>query len=295
MFFMFQSRVVVLTVALLMLSAGCLGGGGSADGGAGDADDAGGDSGDSAGSSGDAGSGGVSAPEADGNDPAAVAELERTSAEAALRDAGSFTSTWTYSGTDADGNGGEVSYTYYADLDGNRAHVLFSTSAGDQETTTGWERFSTGEMTYARYGSSEGSFYQAQEDDLDVVGDAVSHAGIYSHGDVDDLSYEGTEQYDGVTVERYELSEAQSMFWAVGDAASTGSNSDVDITEFEYVVLIDDDGLSRYESWSYTGTTSDGQTVEGMWEYSLTDVGSTSFDDPEWLAEAEAQAQQPQG
>jgi hypothetical protein len=276
---MSPNRLLVLAIALVILSAGCLGGGGAPG------------SADGADSSTSSGSGGAAAPEADASDPEDVDDLELTDAEAALRDAGSFTATWTYRGTDVEGTGGAVGYTYYADLDGDRAHVLFSTSQGDG-METGWEQFSTGDRLYMRYGTEAGAFYQVQDDDLDVVGDAISHAGVYAHGDVSDLSRVGTEQYDGVTVTRYELSEAQSMFWTAGAAVGDGSNTDLDVTDFEYVVLIDDDGLSRYESWSYTGTTSDGRTVSGQWEYSLTDVGSTSFDDPEWLAEADAQAQQ---
>lgn len=266
----------MLVVALSTLFAGCLGGVPGTDPGDGGADGAADPS-----------------PTVFDTDAGSIERLELTDAEAALRDAGSFTSTWTYSGTDVDGTDGEVSYTYYGDLDGDRAHVAFSTVSSDQGEVTGWEQFSTGTKTYSRFGSDEGTFYQVQENELDVVGDVVSRAGIYTHGDVSDLSYEGTEQYDGVTVERYELTDAQSMFWRTGAAAGAnggaGAESGLEIREFEYVVLIDDDGLSRSESWSYTGRTDEGQIVSARWEYSLTKVGSTTFDDPEWLAEADAQ------
>ena len=283
---MFTNRLLVVTMALLMLTAGCLGGGAVDAGDAGDADDAD-DAGDGASAGGSGDSGGAADSGADGD--AGVEDLELSDAEAALRDAGSFTSTWTYSGTDVDGTDGAVSYTYYADLDGDRAHVLFSTTQGEQ-TETGWETFSTDDRMYMRYGSDEGAFYQVQDDELDVVGDAVSHAGIYTHGDMSGFDRLGTEQYDSVAVTRYELTEAQSAFWTAGAAAGAGSNDEVRITDFEYVVLIDGDGLSRYESWSYTGTTSDGEAISAQWEYSLTDVGSTSFEDPEWLTEAQAQS-----
>jgi hypothetical protein len=216
-----------------------------------------------------------------------------------LRDAGSFTATWTYRGSDRDGTRGEVSYIYYADLDGDRAHVLFSTTGGDEGTTAGWERFSTAGRTYSRYGSGTGAFYQVQEEaEFDVVGDTVSRAGVYAYDDTSGLAFRGTERYDGVTVGRYELTDARSVFWvadAAVRAADIGVDDGIEIQEFEYVVLIDDDGLSRYESWSYTGTTPDGETIDAAWEYSLTGVGSTSFEDPAWVAAAEAQGRQTGG
>jgi hypothetical protein len=283
---MFVNRSVVVALALLLLTAGCLGGGsvpGAGDVGAAvESELAGAD-----------GSEGVQAPVsgADAADVAESADVDLAVAEARLREAGSFTSTWTYRGTDADGGDGAVSHTYYADLDGERTHVLVSTAGDDADA--GWEQFSTGGTVYSRFGSGEGSFYQVETDvDADVVGDAVSSAGVYARGDLSDLSRVGTEQFDGVTVTRYELTDAESTVWRAGAvaAAAGGSAPDVEMQSVEYVVLVDRDGLARYESWTYTGRTADGRTVSGAWEFSLTAVGSTTFDDPEWLAEAEAQA-----
>ena len=56
-------------------------------------------------------------------------------------------------------------------------------------------------------------------------------------------------------------------------------------------MLVDADGLPRYESWSFEGETDDGETITGEWEYTLTKVGSTTVDDPEWLAAAQAAAE----
>lgn len=262
---MFASKFPLLAIALLLVAAGCLGGGP------------------------------LHSDQADSNDrstPGSDAEpvdgLDRSSAEATLRSAGSFTATWRYSGTDADGTDAEISHTYYADLDGDRSLVQFSTTQDGQAEQTGWEQFYTDGKLYSRFGSGDGAFYQVQPDDATVVADAISRAGVYAYGDLDDLTATGTERYEGEPVTRYELSDSQSLFWAAG--AEAGSGDDVEVLDFEYVVLVDDDGLSRYESWSYTGTTADGQTSSAGWEYSLTDVGSTSFENPDWLPEAEAQA-----
>ena len=217
-----------------------------------------------------------------------MGDLDRTAAQEALREAGSFTATWTFSGTDEDGVESQVGYTYYADLDQNRVHVIFSAAGTDQPTQAAWEMYSADGMTYTYFGSEAGAFYQVQQEELEVVDDAVGWAGIYAHGDMGGLERTGTEQFDGVTVARYELTDEQSMFWTSGAAQQAGEDPEVTVTDFRYVVLVDENGISRHEEWSYEGT-SDGEPVSGSWEYSLTDVGSTTVAEPEWLEEAQAQ------
>ncbi|MFC7172548.1 hypothetical protein ACFQL0_02530 [Haloplanus litoreus] len=89
-----------------------------------------------------------------------------------------------------------------------------------------------------------------------------------------------------MSVTRFELSEASSPLIRAGSVSTAGSSGVVEITDFRYVVLVDANGLSRYESWSFTGRTTEGETVSGEWEYTLTGVGSTTVEDPEWLAAA---------
>lgn len=209
--------------------------------------------------------------------------------EAALRDAGSFTATWQYGGTDTDGKRNEVGFTYYADLNDGRTHTI-STTGGDAQAG-GWETYSTDKVTYARISSGESEIYQVVEQERDVVSEAVSYGLVYGNRANDGLHYKGTETFDGVTVKRYEITETDSRLWAAGVAAGGDqSTGGITVTEFRYIVLIDGDGLARHESWSYTGETSDGNTVTAEWEYTLTKIGSTVVEDPDWLSEAEAQA-----
>jgi len=122
-----------------------------------------------------------------------------------------------------------------------------------------------------------------------VVGIAVGLS--QAHADTnDERSNHGTETFDGVRVTRYELTEASSQLIQADSAVSGGSTGVTDISDRHSVVLVDDDGVSRHESWSFTGRTAEGQQVSGEWEYSLTGVGSTVVDDPDWLAEAKAAA-----
>lgn len=289
---MSRSRLLTAVVVVLVLTAGCLG---SGDGSAASAGDGGSDggSGDGAASDGGAGGGtdgatgdGTDGATGDGTDGGADG-LSLSDSEAALRDAGSFTAAWRYAGTDENGQRGEISFAYAADLNAGRTHIAYSTSDGAQ--AAGWEVYSTDEVTYTRYGSGDNAFYQTTEEQRNVVDEALSHAGIYGYGNEDELSYEGTETFDGVTVERYVLTESDSIWW--GSAAPQHSSDEFTVTDFEYVVLIDVDGLARFESWSFSGETADGSTVTGEWNYSITKLGSTTVTEPDWLAAAEAQAQ----
>jgi len=267
MFIMQLNRGVTLVLVVMMLTAGCLGGGGPAGEAARDGPDASG--------------GGGADDDADGPD--------LTDPETALRDAGSFTVTWRYAGVDATGTRSEVGHEYHADLRGERSLTVTSSSRdGQPEGMT--EQFVAEGTTYVRTGTAETPSYVSYPGTADVVGTAIALSQARAYGANEDLTARGSERFDGVPVTRYELSEADSQLIQAGSAATSGAPGTAEITDFHYVVLVDEDGLSRYESWSFTGRTAEGERVSGEWEYSLTNVGSTGVDDPDWLADAKATA-----
>jgi len=263
-----SNRAITLVLVVAMLTAGCLGGGGGAVSDAmADADaDAAGDSG--------------ADPDANGPD--------LTDPETVLRDAGSFTVSWRYTGVDEQGVRTEVRHDYYADLRAERSLSVTSSSRDGQPDGGSSEQFVADGTTYIRTGSADAATYGSYPGATDVVGTAVGLSQARAYGTNDDMANRGTETFDGVTVTRYELTEASSQLIQAGSAATSGSAGVAEITDFHYVVLVDADGVSRYESWSFTGRTQDGEQVSGEWEYALTRVGSTTVDDPEWLAEARA-------
>jgi hypothetical protein len=256
-----SNRVLTLLLAVAMLTAGCLGGG--AEGGASASDPA-----------------GDAETDADGPD--------LTDPETALRDAGSFTVSWRYTGVDASGVGTEVRHDYYADLRAERSLSVTSSRRDGQPDGGASEQFVADGTTYIRTGPATAPTYGSYPGTADVVGTAVglSQARAYD----DEMANRGTETFDGVRVTRYELTEASSQLIQTGSTASDGSAGVTEITDFHYVVLVDADGVSRYESWSFTGRTAENQQVNGEWEYSLTGVGSTTVQDPDWLAAAKAAA-----
>lgn len=268
---MTASRIVLLAVAVLVLLAGCTdgmgpaappsgtGGGGGGDGGS-DSADGTGDSADSAG-------------------------FTATDREQALRDAGSYTTTWAYGGTGPDGERGGLSVTQAVDLESQRALTSHNGSTGEA-----WQQFYAEETTYYRYLSGGEEVYTTSPGEIDLLATSLTSRGLYDATGGDGLVNRGQETYDGVQVTRYELDDSASLPWTAAVAAGAGGSDPDSLREVDwtYTLLVDGDGLIRYESWGWTGTTNDDRTVSYEYEYSITGVGSTSVADPEWLEAAKA-------
>jgi hypothetical protein len=263
---MYSSRTLSLFVIVMVVLAGCAGGGDVAP------------NGDTETPSGETVDG-----DRDDAEAFSLGDTEQT-----LREAGSFTVTWQYTGVDRNGIETDVTREFYADLGAERSHTVIATGDGGDDSVTS-EQFVANGVTYARTGSGDAASYAVYEGTTDVVGTAIALSQARAYGADDDLAYRGSETFDGVAVDRYELSAASSALIRAGGVAA-GSADEFELTDFEYTVLVDEDGLSRYEAWSFAGRTPDGETVSGEWTYSLTGVGSTTVPDPEWLAEAQAQA-----
>jgi hypothetical protein len=279
----FTNRHLVLAMVVLLLTAGCLGGGG-------------GDSSSPAGASDEQSDTGSDADDASSTGNAGSDDVELTDVEEALRDAGSFTVVWTYSGVDERGTETEVRREFYADLEAERSLTVTSSVVDGMSDAGSMQQFFADGTTYTRSGPDDAPTYFAYEQEsADVVATAIALSQARAYGADEDLSFEGRETFDGVSVERYELSRADSQLIRAGSAVGAGAGGTAggvaEITDFQYVVLVDADGLSRFESWSFEGRTADGETVSGEWEYSLTKVGSTTVNDPDWLADAKASAQ----
>ena len=279
-----SSTVLTVLAALLVVLAGC-GGGAVSDGGDGSASSDG-SSGSDGSSSGD---GDASSSDGGGGDGAAgdeERELSVTDSEQALRDAGSFTATWQFSMVDANGTETSMSSTYTVDLDGERSRESFSID-GEAEAVE-FETFYADGMAYTKLGDDEQAFYQVRPDDTDLVENALAR-GITGYEEFDDARFDGTETFDGTEVSRYVYSDP--TVWRQYQTGSFGTEENVTITDFTVVVLVDSDGFARSTGWTVTGETVDGETVSADWRYTVTDVGSTSVEDPDWLEEARAQAQ----
>ncbi|WP_324756584.1 DUF7537 family lipoprotein [Haloarcula sp. GH36] len=264
-------RNVRITTALLALTvalAGC-GGIGVGDGG----------------SVSDGASGSDGAASAGGSDGGAD-KFTAGDPDRLLREAGSFTAEWSFSVTESDGNTSTIINTYGVDLAQNRSYEAFETTGTDGGIA--YESFYADGMTYMKYGDGTESFYQISPQQTTVFDNARDRA-LYDYDDFEDAQFVGTEQFDGITVDRYEYSDP--TVWRNYGAGTFGSDENVTINDFTVVVLVDGDGLARSTEWTVSGVTDTGVPVSSNWSYTLTGVGSTTVADPDWLDEAKAQSQ----
>jgi len=251
------TRLLTVLVLSLVAFAGCVGGEPAADDGT------------------DVADGGAA--------PVDRSDLSVEATDRLLRDAGSFTATWSYSTTEA-GETTTITNAYQVDLQANRSIETFTMSGPDARTD--FETFVADGSAYTRYETDGEAFYQVRPQDDTSFQSAVDR-GTLSYESVDDARLVGTETFDGVTVDRYEYSDLST--WRQIGAGAFGSGENVTVTDFTVVILVDADGLARQTAWTLTGETDDGETVSIEWRYEVTDVGSTAVPDPDWLDEARAQ------
>jgi ribosomal protein L27 len=270
---------MAVLVALLVVFAGCTGGGAS------DAP-VGGNGGSSGG-----GSSGGGGSDGGGSDGASSDDVEVVDAERALRDAGSFTSSWTFTMVDADGAESSTTHSFAVDLEANR--TMESLSTAGERAGASYERFTADGTSYTRFGEGEEVFYQVVPVADDPVASALARGAAFTYDDLSDARRVGTETFDGVSVDRYEYTDP--MLWRQYGTTAFGTEENVTVTDFTLVALVDGDGLARSTGWTLTGETEDGRTVTAEWRFEVTDVGSTTVADPDWLDEASTAGQAPSG
>ena len=108
-------------------------------------------------------------------------------------------------------------------------------------------------------------------------GNQLAHAAIDAT-----FQREGVETFQGVPVMRYEATgvDALSDSWAGGENASSWYE------EFSATLLLDEDGVIRHYEYEFVWT--DYHTRRISHSYTLSDVGSTDVEKPDWVANATA-------
>lgn len=269
---MLRTIVPGLLVALLVVTAGCVGGGGPDSTPEPGAVDDGGDGGGADASGADGG--GVDASGAAGE----VALVENRTA--ALLEAGSYTSVWQLRTTEDGTLVGELSYTTALDYEAQR-YSFEMTATSEGETRTSLASYYADGRSYQRLGGGEDVTYTSADGEFDAVAQFGRSASVYGVGTLEDFKRAGTETYDGVRVTRYVMEERASWL-----AAQQQTDAEVRWTDFTYEVLVDDDGLVRSERWTGTGVDDEGTEHTVEFSYALTGVGSTDVAEPAWLDEA---------
>jgi hypothetical protein len=255
-----RTHLLSIALALILVLAGCTGAdvasdgtpvvGGGGDGGADDPDD-----------------------------------FDVTDPETVLREAGSFTSTWTFTITDVAGNTTTMSNSFAVNIAENRTSELF-TVAG--ESVTNYERYVADGTSYTRFGEDEEAFYQVTPFAGDPISFALARGAAFAYDDLSDAEAVATESFDGVSVTRYEYRDP--LLWQQYGTSAFAGEENVTVTDFVLVSLVDDDGLARSTGWTLVGETDAGDEVRAEWRFELTDVGATTVPEPAWLEEAESRS-----
>jgi hypothetical protein len=213
-------------------------------------------------------------------------EFDVVDPETVLREAGSFTSTWTFTTTDVDGETSTLSNSFAVNIAENRTSETLSVSG---ESATSYERFVADGTSYTRFGEDEEVFYQVTPFAGDPITFALARGAAFAYDDLSDADLVGTETFDGVPVSRYEYRDP--LLWRQYGTSAFGGQENVTITDFTLISLVDDDGLARSTGWTLIGETDAGEEIRAEWRFELTDVGSTTVPDPDWLAEAESRSE----
>jgi hypothetical protein len=266
----------VLVVALLVSLAGCTGGLDALGDAAADAGGDGGDTSDGVAGSSDGGDRSTGDDDAAGDGSQTLIE-NRT---AVFREAGSYSSVWELRVTEGGTVSSSTAYTTAVDYANERSAFGMRTTS-DGQVGSDYETYYADGQSYTRYGEGEDATYSVADGTF-APGQSLFSAQAQSY--VSELSgYErvGTETYDGVRVTRYE--ETQRPTWFAGGSWTDG---EVRWTEYTYSVLVDGDGLVRSEGWSAEGVNEAGATVTIEYSYSVTGVGSTTVDEPDWARTA---------
>lgn len=206
-----------------------------------------------------------------------------TDSEAALRAASSFTSSWSWHLSNPETGGVDsVSVSSAVDLTNERASHAMTVTGEDGVVM---ETFRADGKVYTRMGSpdeSEAPFYMVSEQDFDPD-DVVDYRGfIYSSDNFDDWAFEGVEQYDGVSVQRYSYQGSDPWL------GTEQVDNEFTARSWRFTILVDRDGIVRYQTYRIDGVDAENNNMWIEWEYTVTDVGTTTVSNPAWLAEAKA-------
>jgi hypothetical protein len=216
------------------------------------------------------------------------AELNNATS-AAVQDAGSYTST-TDSEFVANGSEGETrstaTSTTKVDFENERGIRTATQSISGPTLEQSSERavYTDGDTSYRRQNSSQGVTYDTQEGEPSGFGDIrpVNVTGFNQNftflTDAFEFEPNGTATIDGTETRRYDSTNLtdNSAFAGSGDATVQSASS---------TVYLGPDNAVRQITLEYA-LESDGQTSETSVTLNITDLGSTTVEEPDWISEA---------
>lgn len=203
----------------------------------------------------------------------------QSDARAALETAGSYTTTWNWRSNVDDT--GEMTFTARVDFAAERAHNTMRIGGEDVSIV---ESYYADGIQYNRFASGDGSdasYFQSESTFSDAFTSWDFGYG-YDRSAFEGWVDQGVETYDGVTVRRY-------VFDAPDGYIDNEYDSEFDVTSLRVELLVDRDGVPRYQRYDVEGTETDGTQQWFEWELTVSDVGSTTVEEPDWVQAARTQ------
>lgn len=200
----------------------------------------------------------------------------QTDAQAALEAAGSYTATWDWRSNVDDV--GEMTFTALVDFEAQR--TLNTMRVGGEDVSI-VETYYADDIQYNRFASDDGSdasYFQSESSFSDSFSSWDFGYG-YDRSAFEGWVDQGTEIYDGVTVRRY-------VFDAPESYIDNEYDSEFDVTSLRVELLVDQNGVPRYQLYEVEGTETDGTDQWFEWELTVSNVGSTSVEEPDWVQNA---------
>lgn len=191
-------------------------------------------------------------------------------------------------------------WTYVKDMNDTSRTLVEPDASQYLEHTTGY--FSGNGSTYSN-GSTE--YVLSRENDWTEVrklspvsmfnesGEYYLWRGVFNNDS--DLGYdfaaidatyerEGVEWFQGVPVMRYEATGVD----ALPDRWAGGENASSNFEEFSATLLLDEDGVIRHYEYTFEKPPEHRSRLRFSRAYTLSDVGSTDVEKPDWVANATA-------
>jgi hypothetical protein len=192
-----------------------------------------------------------------------------------LRGLESYTIRYNYTSVGERGVSNAETAVYRVDKSQRRELIYFRPRAGDRTVEGG--SYQTGEYVLKVSKSEDGPEYERDSSPTLSVGSSVADrfASDVTELIATDFQRNGTGTVDGERMTRYTVE---------GTEAAPPSTEDV--LAYQVTVLVDDEGLIRRVEHRYVERTDGNETVSERTLVTLSGIGSTTVERPEWVDEA---------